>query len=494
MIQHLPKSLTVAIGALLLFVCATFIIGPIMSAALVMLLSFIPRFFGEPRVAVVIAMLFIMYSGVLKNFMSTQPFTLIFIAIFFYFIIHLIFTSILRKQGDLAKVISNNKWVRYFRWLIFIIILSITLNQVTHAMALFRFSYYYLFFIPSFLFALKVVKKGDAKRFFNALMVFFFVQLALNFSWWLNINPLTNTVPNPLDFSYGSLDSCRYVGFFSLVMLSLFLFQLDKPINRWKAKISIVLILLALIQFYITYTLHMLLVFAIAFVSGVAFIFKVIKRKLFFVFSLIVSLILLLSVFFVLYFSNTTESGTLFDQFSKKQLELRYERLLTGPKGESYRVTFTELHSSSPLSWIIGVGPGMYMSKPAFIYAPPLALQYMGNYYLSIQNAQILARGGVNNVPMFGLGVIFGELGFFGVFFYYTLYIYPAIRVSKLLKSQAYLDPYQLLMAKGFIVFVIFFLLENFLFDWFWVGFFQLVFAIWAAVIWNPDQVNMRSK
>ena len=60
-------------------------------------------------------------------------------------------------------------------------------------------------------------------------------------------------------------------------------------------------------------------------------------------------------------------------------------------------------------------------------------------------------------------------------------------RGCRQLLRREYTDPLEIAMARGFVCFVALFLIENFGFDWFDDEFCQVLFALWAAVVWTPD-------
>lgn len=85
-----------------------------------------------------------------------------------------------------------------------------------------------------------------------------------------------------------------------------------------------------------------------------------------------------------------------------------------------------------------------------------------------------------------GILSIWSELGVVGYMLYMGLYISLIIHVVSKLRRNQYTEPVQLVLAEGFVMAGLLFLMVSFIADIFWAKYFAGALWIWAAMVWDP--------
>lgn len=479
----------------LIFVIGSFFVSPILLGAALVLFFFAARLIGNSRNIIVVTLLWACFKHLLMPYIPTRPFTFFSLVLFAGIIFFLMFERTVKKEERKVFPKEIKIYIRIIIGLCAVTLVSILLNCLFNFMGWIRFLFEYLFHLPLVVYCIKQVREQDYRKLYKFMLVLFFVQCVLNFTRLVGINPLPNIRPDPKDFSYGTMQSCRFVALYCVGLFSIIFFYVDKVIGTRRMKVKYLwLLLLILAQFAITHTYHMYLNIFIVLLLLSFWLFRVLKNRVRWITGGVIIGFVAFTLMAAVFTSNKETNNAFAEMFTEKSLQARYEHTTTGPKGESYRATFIELPARKPIWAIIGCGPGMYMSSPALIYVSKLALEFMGNYYLTVGNEGIVAAGGIASVPMFGYGAIFGELGWIGGLLYMSIYIYPLMHVGKNVLRKRYTCDLQESMAKGLIIFTTVFLIENFGFDWFNSQFVQVMFCIWVATVWNPAKGVVHEK
>ncbi|MEE9368086.1 MAG: hypothetical protein V3V05_04385 [Pontiella sp.] len=386
-------------------------------------------------------------------------------------------------------VVKDSSFAKLFGGLILISLISWLVNgSNTKKMIIFSLSY--LFPLVTFFLARNFLNKDrDLAVFVRVVIGIFFLQLVLNIGWVLRINPIPNRWLYTHDFAIGSFNSQTYVAYFCCFIL----FTLIGVFIHYKSsKVrfgSSVLFALVFIQLVMTFTLHAYLFLVLGVVLYVVLFsgkkaWVIVPSGLLAIF---IGGLLLLS----LSESFISESGA--TQKVREELRLdnlvyRYNKMILGPKGQCYADAFYHAPSESPVRWIVGAGPGDFISTVAMYQTPhsALTMRYLGRYFLTFSGEQDRAGHSITQIVVSSPPVLMGELGLGGLLFYSALCVWIIGVVLKNIYTHRYSNRLQIVLAKGFVSsFGILFVI-SLLMDLLNVDFFIILFATLGALLVDP--------
>lgn len=342
----------------------------------------------------------------------------------------------------------------------------------------------YLIFGAYFIIAREFFSGKDAKSFIKVSVVFMVVQVFLNIGWMFSVNPLKNTRWSINDFATGTIGTANNVAYLTaMVFFILYGLFNEKLLSKKRLGIIIIGAFMA-IGFFITYTMHAYFLLGAGFLIFYLMNYRSISNKA----LPILLLILIVPVFFLMNRLTADQThGSRFERtFSVENIEKRSGVFYEGPKAESYINSFWNLPRESALYWVIGAGPGRYMSTPALTRPGGLTFRYLGEFYLTHTGTQAMSGGSITQTPLIGVCALFGELGILGFGLYVVLYMMPILQVIRNLNGKRYSDTYQRVLAQAYLPSIAVFLMVNMLVDGWFRLFFVFPLWLWAAIIWEP--------
>lgn len=394
-------------------------------------------------------------------------------------------SSFLRKR-------DMKRYLILFFALFCLVVFSGLLNG-TSKVNLFHFIKSYLLFGGFFIVARHFFDGRDAKNFIKYFTFFILLQIVLNIGWWLGINPL----PNPrgysaVDFSIGTVGGANSVAYLIIMFLFVLYGLFNSKVLRNKVPI-LAMGGLSLIAFFLTHTMHAYIFLAICFLiySPISFRSASPLRAAIIIAIIVAPLLLLVNQMTANKQYGSLEGNAL----TQKNLEYRWLKMTRGPKAESYADSFWHLPNEKFHYWIVGAGPARYMSVPARLRPTPLALKYLGDFYLTHSGREERRGGSITQNPLVGVCALFGELGLIGIFLYLSLYALPLYRVVSFLKAGLYRDAWQRILAQALVPSLCVYLGLNLLVDYFANLTFVILLWVWIAIVWNPiEPLNERGE
>ena len=387
--------------------------------------------------------------------------------------------------GQMAlRRVKSVPLVKLYSSLIFFSLLSMVLNRTSAGNFGLMFIAYFSAFIAFAVIYLNI-ELFSYKNIINMLLVIYVINLVLNLGWGLGINPIYNKSLGSVDFAKGSLGGCNFVAYFTIFIFAI-LFSLIHYEDEFLKKIKYGLIVLCgVIQFYFSYTAHAYLL--LLFLIPVYFIAT--KRKL--TIKIIVVGGLLFSMFMGV-LSLNKNSGLVGDadlasELSASNIESRFRSFLTQPKVAVFNRVVVDGMDDGVLQWFIGHGPGSGTGGIARNHPTPYTFSVLGDYYMTQSGQKSMAGGSVSQSPFSGITSIWSELGLLGFGMFFGLYMFPTFRVFKQLRANRYKhDRYQRVLAEGFVVYGVLFLMINVLMDLLVNDYFVLLYWVLAALAWRP--------
>ncbi len=345
----------------------------------------------------------------------------------------------------------------------------------------FHFTLQYMRFFLLFYFTYYFLTMQDLKWVVGTFTGLFLLQVAMNAGWLLNINPLPNYMGS-VDFAVGTGLGANIVAYFSVAFICLMVAYLNHARLRYQKVLGGLAILLAVFELYITFTNHayLLLILCVGFQLLLSRL--PLGRKL--AISGLGVLVLLLAWLII---RQMPSSVLLTESLRPDYVRLRWQKIMAGPKGQSYKNNFYYLPKDLEFP-LLGGGPGNAGSMVGRMRRTPLADRYFNWVDLAVQRRDISEGFSITGGPMTGILTLWSELGFFGLLLYWGIQLYAAVRVARAVRAGAYTDRYQLILAESFPPTMIMLIMLNFIADYSYLAFMNNGIWIWAACVWTPNK------
>ena len=367
-----------------------------------------------------------------------------------------------------------------------IIALSITVasalfNTVT---AWYCVQFVLIYFRPLFmiLVAATFFDIDDIPLFVKSILILFAIQIVLNFTWLLHINPFSHW-KGFVDISTGTFESCAATAYFCTMVIFCCFSVIGNSGNFVKlmfSKIGII-VLIAILQLYFTFTTHAL---PIGIASSIGFAFDKIRRMY--------GLVLISLIFvFVMFLFGEWERGQ-FHSSTKDLLSIessmseRLARLEYSLKVNSFRLVIYGKVPEIKTRWL-GAGPGMYASIVAK-RSSSLYRKYHDSAVHKRFGRRYMHRSSVTGYPRSGALSLLGDIGWAG--FLPMAYMNLCILWSVIcfIRSRKHLTTHYPEAFVAFIPSFIFYLMMDIIWDLGTFKIFSIAFWIWAGVLLKEIQ------
>lgn len=344
----------------------------------------------------------------------------------------------------------------------------------------------YLSFPFVFFVAYTMLDRRHWRYLFGAVIGLMLLQFVLNVGWRLRINSLPNIFSytlSPVDMAQGTFASCARVAYFMVVVIfTLFsALRLDKKYRPW----IILLLLVAILQLYMTYTNHAFMYFVVLFP-----VYLVVSKQSMRIRLACVVLVILgvLGFSFLAAWDVSTDFTTVSVdvQFDQQNLEQRWDKFVYGPKMELIGRVAIQNATREPFLWLLGNGPGNGLSAVAMQRGSDFSWEYLGSFVANTANFRAGDMTSITGSFYSGILSIWSELGAVGYLLYLGLYIYVIQRIARGLLRSQYTDPFQRVLAEGLVMAMLTFLISSILIDTFWAKYYTVGLWIWAAMVWDP--------
>ena len=326
------------------------------------------------------------------------------------------------------------------------------------------------------LFAAIYFDSYNVPRLIKGVYYLFIVQIFLNYTWVAGINPIPHW-KDFIDISTGTFESVMPVAY--LCVFIIYFLIAKKLVSQAKTSSSyreLLFLLLVLIQLYITFTSHAILLGVLGLVG---FFFINSKRIIKYAF---IGVIVFGSIGLVL---KQWES----ENFKKSTFEIlspdnvandRYDRLTQSIKILSfYRVLTNNIPEiKSPL---LGAGPGQYASLVAS-RGSDLYRKYNDVEKLKAKGVEIGDVTSVTGRVHSGMLALLGDVGWLGFCFYYSILVIGFSKCFRFLKSKKHMNTPYPEMFVALIPSIIFYIFLDLIWD---MGAFKIIsigFWIWFGI------------
>lgn len=372
--------------------------------------------------------------------------------------------------------------------LLIIFIASWMMNRSPSVKAI-NFVITYLSFPFVFYVAYTTLDRQHWRYLFRASIGLMLLQVVLNLGWRLNVNPLPNEwkgTSNLADIMQGTFVSCALVSY--LIIANTFLLLSALRLDKKYRPLIFLLLSIFIIQWYLTYTNHSYVFFVLLLPIYMLVSKASVRMRLITGIIVIFGAIIFVGLSSVDTFRNA-EFGArsqLEDNFNSKNLQRRWERFTQGPKVEVITRITVKNATEKPYLWLLGNGPGNGLSAIGLSAGSPFAWEYLGEF---VHDTLIYGGRDMSSASgsfYSGILSIWSELGALGYVLYLGQYIYLILHVGLRLRRTRYTEPVQQVLAEGFVMAALLFLMASFLTDILWTKFFAGSLWIWAAMVWDP--------
>jgi hypothetical protein len=352
-----------------------------------------------------------------------------------------------------------------------------------------NFSLLYLFFPLVFYVAYTYLDRRHWRWLFVIMISLMLIQFVLNIGWRLGVNPLPNEwkgTGNFADIAMGTFAGSPSVAYFMIAIIFLLLSALRQNIKHkpW----ILMLIGVAVLQWYMTYTNHSYIFFVLM-LPFYMFISKSSMRLCLYigvVVALVAGIFMLISSMDTYRSMSIGAQSQLAANFEWTNLEQRWERFTTGPKIELINRIAIQNVTKDPYLWLLGNGPGNGLSAIGMSKGSDFAWEYLGGYVNDTSRFRTTGMTSIAGSYYSGILSVWSELGVLGYVLYMALYIQLLIHVGLRLRRNQYMDSVQRVIAEGFVMATLLFLMVSLLWDIFYLKYFAGGLFIWAAMVWDP--------
>jgi len=358
------------------------------------------------------------------------------------------------------------------------------------SICLVHYSVTYLKHIWIFLYALQFLREKDYRTVFIVMMFSFGIQIVFNVAYVVGINPLPRMIGRDFyDAFLGTLYKCHHVGYYMMALIFLLVAYRRQVAGAGRRLCLLMGSLVALIQFYLTYTQHAFPML----IGGLGLQLFVVGRHRLRTFLRSVPFLVATVLVAAVLVSYGPRAENVKRNLSPWALKARWYEARHGLKGQAYAEVFKRVPRLLPYPFL-GAGPGNYSSNTAVVHKRPLAMRVMAYKTYGIDYGLIRASASVLGHPSAGILTLWGELGPLGYLLYLGLYVYAAIRVYRHVRGEVYVSPYRRVMAEAFVPMMAVFVLISFLSDEFVFVHLNVGLWIWAACVWNPPEPPVAEK
>jgi len=353
----------------------------------------------------------------------------------------------------------------------------------------------YMVFPFVFYVAYTTLDRRHWRYLFGGIIGLMLIQFALNIGWRLGINPLQTQwtgIINTYDLAVGTFGSCAHVAYFMVAVLFLLFsaLRLGKKYTPW----IILLLGIVALQWYITYTNHSYLIFVVLLP-----VYLIISKQSVRVRMACILMVILGAMAFSYLSAWDTGSATnitnsVETSLSGENLQHRWDKFICGPKMTLINRIAVQNTTKDPLLWVLGNGPGNGLSSVAMKNGSDFAWEYLGAYVANTESFNADQMTSISGSFYSGVLSIWSELGVAGYLLYNSLYFYVIGRVARQMIRNQYRDVFQRMLAEGFVMAMLMFLVVSFLSDILWVLSFTVGLWIWAAMVWDPVEAEEESQ
>ena len=326
--------------------------------------------------------------------------------------------------------------------------------------------------------------------FIKTSAVFLLLQVVLNIGWIIGINPLPNRhawVRNMSDICHGSIGRADWLAYASIALVFLFITTARYfPKGRLRT-LSILLTVVAAIQFRFTFTNH-----ALPYIVGCAGIYILMISRTIgsFVRYVVTGLVLVLILTFMAQAVKSSAVGVggenISELFSKRNLDHRWRNFVRAPKMNLIKTVTLDWQHTHPRRWLIGLGPGNGTSTVGMTRVSPGAYELLADFYLTQTGEEERRGNSLLESTYSGLTAIWSEIGIIGYILFNALHWLLFFRVFRLVRQKRYTNLYQRILAEAFVPALFLFIISSFLNDLFWSDFWQVTIWVWAGFVFDP--------
>lgn len=467
--------------------------SPMIIAALLVGAMYAVILVGQPKMLLFLAMFWMLFEGPFSPFTAmTRYLDNVFLLIFF----ALMMGWYIFKKAP--KNVIPDKAKIFVPALACVFISAVMSGGGLSAFKMLPYYYItYFAYIMFFLVARVVLTPRDIPRiiyFFAGYMIF---QYIMNLGYQAGVNPIPQVFVRLrwVDFATGSLSTGLHVAYYCLLVGFLIMSLIDnkamdtgKKVLLWGG-VSVV----TLHNFILTNTNHAILLFA-----GCAFSFSIfVARKKIFKMAALLGLVLIvpISAIFQSWEFENPESGlgSMQKVLSWNNMRDRWEYSTKhGPKMEVYYKAF--IRGQSDLRrYLFGVGGSRGISPKAMKTTNPVAMDYVGEIYLTTTGTSAMKGGSIMERPITSVSEIMVELGLIGLACYYLPFVYLLYRIAGFYRKGRY-SRNQSILAGALIPFIILTLFVSGLTQIFNVEFYYATIWVLAGLLWDPEHPEIESE
>lgn len=364
-----------------------------------------------------------------------------------------------------------------------LIVLSAFANHVPKLLV-FHFALQYMRFFLLLYYAYYFLSSKDLTTVLGTIIWLFILQVVLNLGWLLGINPLPNWMSGP-DFAIGTGLGANLVAYYSVAVICIMIAYVRYSSRPWQKIAGVALLLTAFFQLYISFTFHAYLLCGVCVALQLYLPPRPIHERVFQIGQAAVAAVIL-----VVIASQLPAAESVKRFFHPDYLKFRWRNMVDGPKGQSYKNNFYYLPKEVPF-FLIGAGAGNAGSMVGRMNRRPLADKYFNWVDLAVESRSLSGGGSIAGGPMTGILTLWSELGPLGLFLYWGLQVYAAVRIGRAVRRGKYTGRYKRILAEAFPSAMMMLVGLNFLADYSFLAFMNGGIWIWAACVWTPEDSDL---
>lgn len=263
-----------------------------------------------------------------------------------------------------------------------------------------------------------------AKRILRIAIPVLFLQFVLNMGWHAGINPLRNEQMLWIDLSmgtYGNTAGTAYL--FIAAMTGGLCYACAKAVGPGRKLLAALLMIIAGIQVFFTYSTHAHVFLPIAAVTPLFFVTKSERSNSARVTINITLIIVIASLAIAPLARNRLGRHHRIIGPSKTEFAGSvWNSVWYGPKVDVIRKVLNEATS---VQMLVGMGPNAAVSYTAFLLRTPQTFRLIGEWFYTLSGREEISTGSIRENLFSGTVMLISEVGILGMILYFAMLIYP---------------------------------------------------------------------
>lgn len=346
----------------------------------------------------------------------------------------------------------------------------------------------YLLPVPVLAISRTYLKDYTPKRLLKIIIVFLLFQFVLNMTWHAGINPLRNHHAW-LDLSCGTFGNTAATAYLIMAVIAGGLCYFTSAKRRAGARFAaIVLLLLAGIQLFFTFTTHAYVFFPAVAFAPLFVVMRVRGRHLWWWTVSLLAVLMVATVVFLPYIHGSAmQGGRMVGSSITEYTQRAWHSVWYGPKMDVIRRV---VKVATPIQLTVGMGPNSAVSYTGFLLNSPQTYRLIGEWVYTISGRNELSTGSIRENLFSGTVMLLSEIGIFGMALYLVFIAYPLWHIMRNVRRFKTDRPEGMFLVGMVFLLLLINLAVGIVWDVWRIRMLSATIWLLAGRIWDPEEAE----